>query len=53
MNSKKYAHMTTSELDMAIQKLRNRAEEIKSDISILESLKIANEVREKQKSGNQ
>lgn len=53
MQSKKYAHMSSPELDVEIQKMRRKVDEIKSDISILESLKLANEVREKRKNGNQ
>jgi len=53
MNSRKYAHMTVPELDTEIQKMKKKIDELKSDISILESLKLACEVRENRKKGNQ
>ena len=53
MNSTKYVHMTVPELEVEIQKLRKRLDDIKSDIAILESVKLAGEIREKRKNENQ
>ena len=52
MKSERFINLTTTELDSEIAKMRKRIKELNSDIKILESLKLANELREKKKSEN-
>ena len=52
MNSSKYVHMSNADLTKEIERMTNKLDEIRNDIAVLESLKLANEIREKKKQGN-